>query len=261
VERLGVFPDKTGHGRRFGRRRVQWTQWSCEVNVEQLKLFFNSLRYDAALRDVATLLGYAVVGGLLGLYVRAIFRRFASTLSNRDTFSANFPLLVVITILVIYVVKSSLALSLGLVGALSIVRFRAAIKEPEEIIYLFACIAVGLGLGAEYLGITLAGTAVFSLFVFVTHFVRRKSREHTILLTIAGPRSEFFDGDAERITGLVAQAVGPFTLQRLETDGELVQFRAVVAPDDVAHVGRMIGSLQKQLPACRVSYVNLENLL
>ena len=229
--------------------------------MEQIKLFFDSLRYNAAVREVATLLGYMVVGGLLGLYVRAIYRRFASTLSNRDSFSANFPLLVVITILVIFVVKSSLALSLGLVGALSIVRFRAAIKEPEEIIYLFACIAIGLGLGAEYLGITLTGTAVLSLFVFVTHFMRRKSREHTMLLTIAGPRSDFFDGDAERITALVGQVVGPFTLQRLETDGDLVQFRAVVAPDDASQVGRMIASLQQRLPACRVSYVNLENLL
>lgn len=54
-------------------------------------------------------------------------------------------------------VESSLALSLGLVGALSIVRFRAAIKEPEEIVYLFFCIALGLALGAEYYMLPIAG--------------------------------------------------------------------------------------------------------
>ena len=53
------------------------------------------------------------------------------------------------TMLIITVVKSSLALSLGLVGALSIVRFRAAIKEPEELAYLFLTIAIGLALGRE----------------------------------------------------------------------------------------------------------------
>ena len=54
----------------------------------------------------------------------------------------------VATVVVISIVKSSLALSLGLVGALSIVRFRSAIKEPEELAYLFLSIGIGLGLGA-----------------------------------------------------------------------------------------------------------------
>ena len=53
------------------------------------------------------------------------------------------------TLLVIAVVKSSLALSLGLVGALSIVRFRTPIKEPEELAYIFLAIALGLCLGAD----------------------------------------------------------------------------------------------------------------
>ena len=59
------------------------------------------------------------------------------------------------TAFIISIVKSSLALSLGLVGALSIIRFRTAIKEPEEISYLFICIGIGLGLGANYKLITI----------------------------------------------------------------------------------------------------------
>ena len=59
-----------------------------------------------------------------------------------NIFFKNFTSLTLITTLIITVVKSSLALSLGLVGALSIVRFRAAIKEPEELVYLFICIAI-----------------------------------------------------------------------------------------------------------------------
>ncbi len=72
-----------------------------------------------------------IIGGLMALFVRALYKRFSKTVSNRDAFSNLFPLLTVTVIIVIFVVKSSLALSLGLVGALSIVRFRAAIKEPE----------------------------------------------------------------------------------------------------------------------------------
>ena len=59
------------------------------------------------------------------------------------------PVISLTTLLVISVVKSSLALSLGLVGALSIVRFRTPIKEPEELAYIFLAIAVGLALGAD----------------------------------------------------------------------------------------------------------------
>jgi uncharacterized membrane protein YhiD involved in acid resistance len=70
------------------------------------------------------------------------------------------------TCIVITIVKSSLALSLGLVGALSIVRFRAAIKEPEELAYLFLIIAIGLGAGAGQIIIITIGTIV-SLTVIV----------------------------------------------------------------------------------------------
>ena len=66
------------------------------------------------------------------------------------------------------IVKSSLALSLGLVGALSIVRFRAAIKEPEELVYLFLIIAIGLGCGANQLIITVIGI-IFSLIIIMIY--------------------------------------------------------------------------------------------
>ncbi|MFT6200422.1 MAG: chromate transport protein ChrA, partial [Vicingaceae bacterium] len=65
------------------------------------------------------------------------YQKVAKSLSNRKDFSANFMILAFTTMLIITIVKSSLALSLGLVGALSIVRFRAAIKEPEELAFIF----------------------------------------------------------------------------------------------------------------------------
>lgn len=68
-----------------------------------------------------------------------------------------FLLLIPSMILIITIIKSSIALSLGLVGALSIVRFRTPIKEPEELLYLFVAIAIGLGLGANQLVPTVIG--------------------------------------------------------------------------------------------------------
>ena len=89
-----------------------------------------------------------LLGGIAALYIRFLYRRFSATASNADSISRVFPLLLIITTGLIAVVKSNISLSLGLVGALSIVRFRAAIKDPEELVYLFLCIGVGLSLGA-----------------------------------------------------------------------------------------------------------------
>ena len=67
---------------------------------------------------------------ILSLLIQLFYIKFSSTLSNRMHFSKNFVILGTTTCIIIMIVKNSLALSLGLVGALSIVRFRAAIKEP-----------------------------------------------------------------------------------------------------------------------------------
>lgn len=98
----------------------------------------------------------------LSVLLRLVYIRFGRSLSNRRDFSSAFPLVAVTTALVIGIVKSSLALSLGMVGALSIVRFRAAIKEPEELSYLFLSLAIGVGMGAEQRVVTVAAC----LFIF-----------------------------------------------------------------------------------------------
>ncbi len=90
-----------------------------------------------------------VVCAVTAHLLERVYRRCGFSLSNRSDFSRNFILLSCTTMMIVTIVKSSLALSLGLVGALSIVRFRAAIKEPEELCFLFLAIGVGLGFGAS----------------------------------------------------------------------------------------------------------------
>ena len=118
-----------------------------------------------------------ICAAILSFLVQLFYIRFSSTLSNRKEFSKNFVILGVTTCIVIMIVKSSLALSLGLVGALSIVRFRAAIKEPEELVYLFLIIAIGLGCGANQLIITSVGI-FFSLFIIMIYsgYLRRSNK-------------------------------------------------------------------------------------
>jgi len=99
--------------------------------------------------SIAQLVFNLIIGAVISLFLKFHYIKYGSTLSNRNEFSNVFPFILLTTTLVIAIVKSSLALSLGLVGALSIVRFRTPIKEPEELAYLFLSIAAGLGLGAN----------------------------------------------------------------------------------------------------------------
>ena len=127
--------------------------------------------------DIPNFIISLLCAAILSFLVQLFYIKYSSTLSNRKEFSKNFVILGVTTCIVIMIVKSSLALSLGLVGALSIVRFRAAIKEPEELVYLFLIIAIGLGCGANQLIITSVGI-FFSLFIIMIYsgYLRRSNK-------------------------------------------------------------------------------------
>ena len=127
-----------------------------------------------------------VVSAILAYVLGKLYVRYGTSISNRKKFSSNFILLTSTTTLIIMVVKSSLALSLGLVGALSIVRFRAAIKEPEELAYLFLAIAIGLGLGAGQLVTTLIAFAIISLLIYGRHFIHKKEENQNLSITVTG---------------------------------------------------------------------------
>ena len=115
-----------------------------------------------------------VSASILCFIIQIFYTNFSNSLSNKSDFSKNFIGLGLTTTIVITVVKSSLALSLGLVGALSIVRFRAAIKEPEELVYLFLIIATGLGCGAGQIKITVVGILTAIILIFVMNFFSKK---------------------------------------------------------------------------------------
>ena len=122
---------------------------------------------------------------ILSLLIQLFYVKFSSTLSNRMNFSKNFVILGTTTCIIIVIVKNSLALSLGLVGALSIVRFRAAIKEPEELVYLFLVIAVGLGCGAGQIKVITVGILTSLLIIFAYYlFLSKKKIDHSEIINL-----------------------------------------------------------------------------
>jgi hypothetical protein len=128
--------------------------------------------------SLPTLLFNLLFGLVLSALLAIYYAKFGDSLSNRSKFAPILPMLAMITLLVISIIKSSLALSLGLVGALSIVRFRTAIKDPEELIFLFFAIAIGLGLGADQRIPTLV-----AFIIIMGYLVTRKILNNTFRLS------------------------------------------------------------------------------
>ena len=133
------------------------------MNKSDLQLFIN----QTIQIDTTNFFLNMFVAIILSFFVQITYNRTAQTLSSVKNFSNSFIILGLTTAIIITIVKSSLALSLGLVGALSIVRFRAAIKEPEELIFLFLIISIGLGCGAGQLTISTTGTITAIIIIFI----------------------------------------------------------------------------------------------
>ena len=117
--------------------------------MEKHDSFKEFLAGQAAHIDPMSVVTNLLLAAGLGIVLAVIYVHWGRSSSNRRAFAPNLVMIMLTTTLIIIVVKSSLALSLGLVGALSIVRFRSAVKEHEELAFLFLAIAIGLCLGAD----------------------------------------------------------------------------------------------------------------
>ena len=173
-------------------------------------------------------------------------------------------MLTMITLLVISVVKSSLALSLGLVGALSIVRFRTAIKDPEELIFLFFAIAIGLGLGADQRIPTLAAVGVIMCYLLGRVVVRKSwgwGKTHNLYLNIEVDSEEAGGKLFEEINQLLLQEVPQVDLRRLDTQDGRLQVTYYLSIPDQKIVAGIMDRLKSSLSGSSISIVEQNNLL
>ena len=126
----------------------------------------------------------------LGLFIFLIYKKTFTGVMYSSGFGVTLVALTMITTMVILAVTSNVVLSLGMVGALSIVRFRTAIKEPLDIAFLFWSIAVGIVLAAGLIPLAVFGSMVIGFMLLV--FVNRKSRcdPYIAVLQCDGQESE-----------------------------------------------------------------------
>lgn len=152
---------------------------------------------------------------ILSYIIGMVYAKYGNSLSNRKKLMQTFVLISVTVMLVISIVKSSLALSLGLVGALSIVRFRTAIKEPEELVYFFVAIALGLGMGANQRLVTLSGAIIIILYIVIQNINTVKSAvQQNLIVTISNTSEK--ELDENKILELLKKYCSKIDLRRLD---------------------------------------------
>lgn len=139
----------------------------------------------------------------LGLFIFLVYKKTFSGVMYSSSFGVTLVALTMITTVVILAVTSNVVLSLGMVGALSIVRFRTAIKEPLDIAFLFWSIAVGIVLAAGMIPLAVIGSVVIGVILLV--FVNKKTHvnPYIVVLTCADHDSEvkakeFLDKQVQR---------------------------------------------------------------
>ena len=120
--------------------------------------------------SVALLLAFGI-----GLFILLVYKKTFTGVMYSSSFGVTLVALTMITTLVILAVTSNVVLSLGMVGALSIVRFRTAIKEPLDIAFLFWSIAVGIVLAAGMIPLAVIGSVVIGLMLLVFVKIGRAS--------------------------------------------------------------------------------------
>tara|TARA_B100001989_G_C24462227_1_gene424757 strand:- start:179 stop:886 length:708 start_codon:yes stop_codon:yes gene_type:complete len=128
--------------------------------------------------DALTIL---IISLFIGLYFRFLFNRFTNTFSSKIAFGNSILLIIVSVAALIAVVKSSLALSLGLVGALSVVRFRTAVKEPFNLAFLLLSICVGIAIGASQYLFALILTILSTFMILLIYRERSNKKKRSLM--------------------------------------------------------------------------------
>ncbi len=120
--------------------------------------------------SVKTLVLLLIAAGLLGIYIFFVYRIVTSNTFYSKSFNVSLILMCVITTSIIITIQSSVVVSLGMVGALSIVRFRTAVKDPLDLIFMFWSISVGIICGAGMLGLAIILCVGSTILVLIFYY-------------------------------------------------------------------------------------------
>jgi len=204
--------------------------------------------------QLTTIVINLALSALFAFALGLAYVNWGMSLSNRRALAANFMLITVTTTFIIMIVRSSVALSLGLVGALSIVRFRAAIKEPEELAYLFFAIGLGIGLGDNQRILTLLTLLLALLLIGLGRLFRRASGDVNLHLIVSSGGSARLDLDA--VLAALKNHTRRLRLQRFDENGERMEASFLVEFDSLDGMQAAREQLRGMSPGVEITFLD-----
>ena len=193
-----------------------------------------------------------ILTALFAYILGRLYARFGSSFSNKKVFASNFELIAVTTMIIITIVKSSLALSLGLVGALSIVRFRAAIKEPQELAYIFLTIAIGLGLGADQRLVTLIGFTFLVCVILLKNYLKSPDTYKNLNFTVLTEKQISIDRIVESISPFCKEV----ELKRMDESDKFMEASFLVEFNSFKDLSRVRSALHELDESMHINFLD-----
>jgi len=222
------------------------------MNFEQYLNDFNSTI------NIQQFLLNVLVVTVLTYILKKFYIIYGRAVSNREKFSNNFIPLALGTLLIITVIGSSVALSLGLVGALSIVRFRAAIKDPEELIYLFLVIGLGLTGGANKPLLALVSFAIILPILFINSKTSKRSKHLSNSATL---HIKTRDCDINSLSNLLAPHTDYLKLKRADISDNILTASYHCTLKSAKSFDTFTAQLKEADASSTISYIDQPDLL
>lgn len=144
--------------------------------------FFSQGAISGTILTTSDIIGALLVSLVLALFVFYIYKKTYTGILYSRNFNLTLILVAMITTVIMLGISGNIALALGMVGALSIVRFRAAIKDPKDIAFLFWAITIGIVNGAQFYKLTLIGSAFIGVIAYI--FSRKITIDHPYILIL-----------------------------------------------------------------------------
>ena len=226
--------------------------------MNKIETFENFLTTQSIQVPVFDFVLNLILALILAYILEKIYIKFGNALSNRTMFASNFLVLAATTMLIISIVKSSLALSLGLVGALSIVRFRSAIKEPEELTYLFLTIAIGLGFGANQRLITIVGFIVVAVIIIIKNYSKRSKDDYNVYVTVSGNTQT--NVDLDRIVNVLKEHCSMMILKRFDENQTTLEALFMVEFSNFDQVVKSKSVLRNLDESIKISFLDIDKI-
>jgi len=187
--------------------------------------------------------------------LKIIYVKYGKALSNRRRFSNNFILLGATTTIIISIIKSSLALSLGLVGSLSIIRFRTAIKDPEELAFLFMIIAIGLGIGANKWWVTTISFGIISLVIIIRGITGNNEKNESFHLIISGKSSRRLT--LRNLTRIIDRHSKSIILKRFDQTDSMIEATFALDLKSFERLEKLKDELNNLSNSINITYLDL----